>query len=107
MIDARHVLDEQDLSRLLLALLVKSTSPRRRTPPFRQTSSATSPVHGRACPIGESKSGLVLCGYGKRVYPKEGEYPLFNEIVAGRFFYCRKVFLNFGENRLTNFFLGI
>ena len=41
MFDARNVLDEQDLSRLLLALLVKSTSPRRRTPPFRQTSSAT------------------------------------------------------------------
>ena len=84
MFDARNVFDEQDLSRLLLALLVKST-----------------------LPTGESKSGLVLCGYGKRVYPKEEEYPLFNEIIAGRFFSCRKVFLNFGENRLTNFFLGI
>ena len=69
MIDARHVLDEQDLSRLLLALLVKST-----------------------LPIGESKSGLVLCGYGKRVYPKEVEYPLFNEIVARRFFLAVRFF---------------
>lgn len=74
----------QDLSRLLLISFEKATLPK-----------------------GESKSGLVLCGYGKRVYPKEEEYPLFNEIVVGRFFSCRKVFLNFGENRLTNFFLGI
>ena len=62
---------------------------------------------GEIHPKGESKSGLVLCGYEKRVYPKEEEYPLFNEIVARLFFSCRKVFLNFVENRLTNFFLGI
>ena len=69
MFDARNVFDEQDLSRLLLALLVKST-----------------------LPIGESKSGLVLCGYGKRVYPKEEEYPLFNEIVARRCFLAVRFF---------------
>ena len=62
---------------------------------------------GEIHPKGESKSGLVLRGYEKRVYPKEEEYHLFNEMVAGRFFSCRKVFLNFVENRLTNFFLGI
>ena len=43
-------------------------------------------------PKGESKSGLVLCGYGKRVYPKEEEYPIFNEIVARRCFLVVRFF---------------
>jgi len=59
----------QDLSRLLLISFAKATLPK-----------------------GESKSGLVLCGYGKRVYPKEEEYPLFNEIVARRCFLAVRFF---------------
>ena len=39
--DTLAILSTQDLSRLLFAPLAKSTSPRRRTPPLRQTSSAT------------------------------------------------------------------
>ena len=37
-------------------------------------------------PKGKARQCLVLRGYGKRVYPKEEEYPLFNGIVARRFF---------------------